>query len=368
QHENGEEIKKKALALGASKVYLEDLKKEFVEKYMFQALKADAVYEGRYLMGTALARPLIAEKQVAIAKAENATILAHGATAKGNDQIRFELAYYALMPEAKIYAPWKDPEFFEQFKGRSDLLAYAEKHGIPVSSTKQKPYSIDANCMHISYEGGDLEDPAYYPAVSPFQLTKDIADTPDTEATLAIHFKGGVPIAVENKDDGNVVTGSLALCDYLNDIGGLHGIGRLDIVENRFIGIKSRGLYEAPAATILWASHRDLELLALDKEVMHLKDYFMPLIAQLIYNGFWFSPEMKFLMASIEQSQHEVEGTVYVKLHKGNVLIQGRASPFSRYKRDIASMDEQGAYNPLDVQGFINMTALRLRLEHKKKG
>ncbi len=367
QQEDFEEIKQKALSIGAQKVYIEDLQQEFVESYIFQALKAQAVYEGTYLLGTALARPLIAQKQVEIALKEQCSFLAHGATGKGNDQIRFELTYLSLMPHAQIISPWKDPEFLAQFQGRSDLIAYAQKHGIPITSTLEKPYSIDANLMHISYEGGMLEDPSYSPANSIFQWTTSLCDTPDNKTSIAIEFTGGIPTAVTHGD--KYITGSLELFKYLNHIGALHGIGRIDIVENRTVGMKSRGIYEAPAGTILFKAHRDLETLVLDREVLHLKDMLMPKIAQLIYNGFWFSPEMEFLMAAINKSQEHLCGTVYIELYKGNVIIAGRESAYSLYNKDIASMDTCGAYNPLDAQGFITIQSLRLKIAQAlKKG
>jgi argininosuccinate synthase len=359
QQEDFEQVKQKALKIGATKVYVEDLRQEFLENYVFAALKANAVYEGRYLLGTSLARPLIAKKQVEIACKEGAKILAHGATGKGNDQVRFEITYRCLMPDVTLIAPWKDPEFLQQFKGRSDLIAYAKKNNIPVVSTAEKPYSIDGNLMHISYEGGVLEDPTSVPDEI-FQWTQALNKTPDNPTKIAIYFKSGIPVKVVDAEK-NTISGSLELFEYLNHLGALHGIGRIDIVENRFVGMKSRGIYESPGATILWQAHRDLEGLVLDREVAHLKDILMPKIAELIYNGFWFSPEMDFLMAAINKSQTHLEGVVYVTLYKGNVIITGRQSPYSLYKKDIASMDEHGNYNPVDAQGFINIQSLRLK-------
>lgn len=363
QQEDFEEIKKKALVIGASKVYVENLQKEFVEDYIFQALKANTVYEGTYLLGTSLARPIIAQHQVKIAQTENTNFLAHGSTGKGNDQVRFELTYYSLMPDVHIIAPWKDPEFLQQFKGRSDLIAYARQHNIPVSATIKKPYSIDANLMHISYEAGQLEDPAYGLHDEIFEWTKSVSQTPEDATQIAITFKKGIPVAVV-EDGKKEITGSLSLFKYLNELGAAHGIGRIDIVENRFVGMKSRGIYETPAGTILWKAHRDLEGLTLDREVAHLKDMLMPKIAELIYNGFWFSPEMKFLMAAVDQSQKNVSGAVYMKLYKGNAYITGRKSDVAMYSKSIASMDELGGFNPLDAQGFINTQALRLKMAH----
>lgn len=351
----------KAYALGACAVYIEDLKQEFLEKYVFESLKANAVYEGKYLLGTALSRPLIAQKQVEIARREGTTLLAHGATGKGNDQVRFEITYACLMPNSVIIAPWKDPLFIQQFKGRPDLIDYAQKHDIPVTSTHEKPYSMDANLMHTSYEGGKLEDPAYTPDESMFIMTKNPSDTTHPADMVTIEFKEGIPVSVVNTATGTTITDPLQLFLYLNELGGKHGIGRVDIVENRFVGLKSRGVYETPGGTILWSAHRDLEGLILDREVAHLKDMMAPKIAQLIYNGFWFSPEMEFLMAAINQSQKQITGTVFLKLYRGNAIITGRTSPMARYKHELSSMDVLGAYNPCDAQGFINLAALRLK-------
>jgi argininosuccinate synthase len=362
QKEDMEFLKQKALKLGASKVYIEDLKQEFVEKYIFQALKANAIYEGRYLLGTSLARPLIAKRQIEIAHKENTTFVAHGATGKGNDQIRFEITYLTLMPEVSIISPWKDQEFLSQFKGRTDMIEYAHKHGIPITSTLQKPYSMDENLMHTSYESGILENPLHEPPEDMFQHTSSPKNAPDEEAHLMIEFSGGIPVAVTNCAEGITVNQSaVALMNYLNELGCKHGVGRIDIVENRFVGMKSRGVYETPGGTILWKAHHDLEALVLDREVLHLKEMWMPKIAQIIYNGFWFSPEMEFLMAAIEKSQEHVEGKVYLKLYKGNVVITKRESANSLYNQGIASMDSLGNYDQLDAKGFIKLNALRLK-------
>lgn len=362
QKEDMEFLKQKALKLGASKVYIEDLKQEFVEKYVFQALKANAIYEGRYLLGTSLARPLIAKKQIEIAQKEKTFFVAHGATGKGNDQVRFEMTYLTLMPDASIISPWKDPEFLAQFKGRTDMIEYAHKHGIPITSTLQKPYSMDENLLHTSYEGGILENPSKEAPEEMFQHTTSPKNALDTEVCLVIEFSNGIPISVTNCSDGTTVDESaVQLLTYLNELGSKHGIGRIDIVENRFVGMKSRGVYETPGGTILWKTHHDLEALVLDREVFHLKEMWMPKIAQLIYNGFWFSPEMDFLMAAIEKSQEHVEGKVYFKLYKGNVIITKRESAKSLYNQDIASMDCLGNYDQLDAKGFIKLNALRLK-------
>ena len=369
QKEDMEFLKQKALKLGASKVYIEDLKQEFVEKYVFQALKANAIYEGRYLLGTSLARPLIAKKQIEIAIQEKTLFVAHGATGKGNDQVRFEMTYLTLMPDVSIISPWKDQEFLTQFKGRTDMIEYAHKHGIPITSTLQKPYSMDENLLHTSYEGGILENPSKEAPEEMFQHTTSPENAPDEEAYLMIEFSNGIPISVTNCSDGITVDGSaVALLTYLNELGGKHGIGRVDIVENRFVGMKSRGVYETPGGTILWKAHHDLEALVLDREVFHLKEMWMPKIAQLIYNGFWFSPEMDFLMVAIEKSQEHVEGKVYLKLYKGNVIITKRESAKSLYNQDVASMDCLGNYDQLDAKGFIKLNALRLKTYSTLKG
>ena len=354
--------KRRHCSSGPLKVYIEDLRAEFIEHYVFKALKANALYEGRYLLGTSLARPLIAKKQIEIAYQENTTFVAHGATGKGNDQVRFEIAYHTLMPEVSIISPWKDQEFLSQFKGRSDMIADAQQHNIPITSTLQKPYSIDGNLLHTSYEGGILENPFHEAPEMMFQQTSSLKGAPDLEDHLVIEFAGGIPKSIAYLKDGVTVKESaVAIMDYLNELGGKHGIGRVDLVENRFVGMKSRGVYETPAGTILWKAHHDVESLVLDREVFHLKEMWMPKIAQLIYNGFWFSPEMDFLMAAIEQSQEHVEGKVYMTLYKGNATITKRESPKSQYNEDIASMDRLGNYDQLDAKGFIKLNALRLK-------
>lgn len=354
-------LKQKALTLGASKVYVEDLRQEFIEGYVFKALKANALYEGRYLLGTSLARPLIAKKQIEIARLEKTSLVAHGATGKGNDQVRFEIAYLTLMPEATIISPWKDQEFLDQFQGRSDMIAYAKEHAIPVTSTLQKPYSIDENLLHTSYEGGILEDPSHEAPENMFQHTSSLEESPDEEDLVTIEFKQGIPSSVTDLKKGSSIQEPVALMECLNALGGKHGIGRVDLVENRFVGMKSRGVYETPGGTLLWKAHHDLETLVLDREVFHLKEMWMPKIAQLIYNGFWFSPEMDFLMAAIEKSQEHVEGKVTLKLYKGNAVITKRESLKSLYSQEVASMDRLGNYDQLDAKGFIKLNALRLK-------
>ncbi|MDP3742580.1 MAG: argininosuccinate synthase [Candidatus Micrarchaeota archaeon] len=367
QEEDFEAAKAKALGIGASKVYIEDLKKEFVEQYIFQALKANTLYEGKYLLGTSLARPLIAKAQIEVAKKENADYVAHGATGKGNDQVRFELAYMTLMPSVKIISPWKTPEFLAQFKGRTDMINYSKAKGIPIKSTVEKPYSMDDNLMHISYEAGQLEDPKFEPNQDMFLKTVSPQNAPDKETKIVIEFKTGVPIKVTNLTENKTVTGSLEVFQYLNELGSKNGIGRIDLVENRFVGMKSRGVYETPGGTILLKAHLDIEGITLDREVCHLKDMLMPKVAELIYYGFWFSPEMEFLMAAINKSQEHVEGKVYLSLYKGNVNVTGRESPKTLYNMDIASMDKLGNYDQTDAKGFIKLNALRLKLGALRK-
>ena len=367
QAEDFKKAKAKALSLGASKVYIEDLNKEFVKNYIFQALKANAVYEGKYLLGTSLARPLIAKKQIEIAKLENTNKVAHGATGKGNDQIRFELAYMKLMPDVEIISPWKDSEFLAEFKGRTDLMNYAKEKSIPIESTLEKSYSMDDNLMHISYEAGQLEDPKFEQKEDMFKKTVSPKDAPDKETKIIIEFKKGVPVKVTNLTENKIVENQLELFKYLNELGSKNGIGRIDLVENRFVGMKSRGVYETPAGTILLKAHLDIEGLVLDKEVGHLKDMMMPKIAELIYNGFWFSPEMDFLMAAINKSQENVDGKVYMTLYKGNAFVTARESDKSLYDMDIASMDKLGDYDQMDAKGFIKLNALRLKLGRKNE-
>ena len=367
QNEDFKSAKQKALKIGSSKVYIEDVKEEFVTDFIFPAIRANAVYEGRYLLGTSLARPLIAKKQVEIAAKENAEFVSHGATGKGNDQVRFELTYLTLNPKIKIIAPWKDAEFLAQFKGRSDMIEYASKHGIPVKATKEAPYSTDANLMHISYEAGILEDPMLTPSDEMFELTKNPKDAPDKETKIEIEFKHGNPVSVKNHNDGTVKTNPLELFQYLNKIGGENGIGRIDMVENRFVGIKSRGVYETPAGTILNIAHRDIEGITMDREVMHLRDMLMPKFAELIYYGFWYSPEMEFLRVAFDKSQEHVSGTVFLSLYKGNCMVTGRKSKESLYNQDLSSMDVLGGYNQQDALGFIRLNALRLKSSSLRK-
>ncbi|MFA5049849.1 MAG: argininosuccinate synthase [Candidatus Micrarchaeia archaeon] len=364
QREDFKKAEKKALETGASKVYIKDLKEEFVKEFIFPAISANAIYEHKYLLGTSLARPLIAKKQIEIAKLENADYVAHGATGKGNDQVRFELSYYALNPKIKVISPWKTKEFLEQFKGRTDLINYAKEKKIPITQTHQKPYSEDDNLAHISHEAGILEDPEYTPTEDIFSKTKSIMDSPDKETKIEIIFKDGIPIKIKNLDDGTIKENPLELFQYLNKIGGENGIGRSDMVENRFIGIKSRGVYEAPASAILYAAHRDIESIAMDREVMRLRDMLSPKFSEIVYNGFWFSPEMDFLMAAIKKSQEAIDGVVKLALCKGNIIILARSSPSSLYDKELSSMDIEGGFNQIDSAGFIKINAIRL-MAHK---
>jgi argininosuccinate synthase len=361
QQEDFEEVADRARRTGASDVYIEDLKREFVTGFIFPAIAGNAVYENRYLLGTSLARPVIAKRQVEIAIREGADHVAHGATGKGNDQVRFELAYAALAPHLQVIAPWKEREFLQRFRGRSDLLAFAREHAIPVEATAEKPYSSDENLMHRSYEAGVLEDPLAVPAADMFKLTRSPQDAPDTPAELEVTFKDAIPVRVENLQDGTVHSEPLELFLYLNELGGLHGIGRVDMVENRFVGIKSRGVYETPGGTILHHALRDLEGVAMDREVLRLRDMLSPRFAEIIYNGFWFSPEMDFIQAAFRQSERLIDGRVRLQLYKGNVTPQGRESPSSLYDRELSSMDVAGGYDQEDARGFIRISALRLR-------
>jgi len=364
QDEDFEAIREKALATGASKVYVEDLRKEFVTDYIFHALKANAVYEGKYLLGTAIARPIIAKHHINIARKENTHYVAHGSTGKGNDQVRFELGYYALMPEVTIISPWKDPEYLAAFEGRSDMIAYAKAHDISIKASTKKPYSEDENLLHISHEAGILEDPELRCPEDVFSHTLSAKEAPDVETVLAIDFEDGIPVKVVNENDGTVVTDPLELFIYLNAIGKQNAIGRVDMVENRYIGIKSRGVYETPGGTILWFAHRDLEGICMDKEVMHLRDSLMPKFAELIYNGYWFSPEFDFLSAAFNKSQELISGTAKVALYKGNIIGAGVSSPYSLYNEALGSMEVAGGYEPVDCKGFININGIRLQAHH----
>lgn len=364
QKEDFEAAKQKALKIGAKKVVIKDLKKEFVTDYIFPAIRADAIYESRYLLGTSLARPLIAKYQIEVAEQEGAIYVAHGATGKGNDQVRFELSYYALKPGIKIISPWKDAEFLAQFKGRDDLINYAKKNHIPIAQTFKKPYSEDENLLHISHEAGILEDPAHVPDDSVYSRTVSPMKAPDKITTIIVHFKDGNPVKIENKGNGTVKTDPLDLFLYANQLGSENGVGRMDMVENRYVGIKSRGLYETPGGTILMAAHRDIEAIAMDREVMRLKDMLSPIYAEIVYNGFWFSPEMDFLTAAFNKSQEYVDGKVTLQLYKGSVFTVARESPTSLYDKELGSMHEAGGFDQKDSAGFIKINAVRL-MAHK---
>jgi len=353
QGEEMDGLEAKALETGASKLFIEDLREEFVRDYVFTAVKANAVYEGVYLMGTSLARPVIAKRQIEIARREGADAVAHGSTGKGNDQVRFELTYYALQPDIKVIAPWREWDF----KGRMDLIAYAKEHAIPVTATAEKPYSMDRNLMHISYEGGILEDPWAAPPENIFLLTQSPENAKAEAETLEISFEKGEPVAV-NGERMDPVT----LLDTLNKIGGAHGIGRVDLVENRFVGMKSRGVYETPGVTILQSAHRALESITLDREVMHLRDSLGVKFAENIYYGFWFAPEFDLLRKMVDETQENVSGDVRLKLYRGNAIVEGRRSPFSLYSEKLATFEADTVYNQRDAEGFIKLNALRLRM------
>jgi argininosuccinate synthase len=303
---------------------------------------------------------LIAKKQIEITISEGANAVAHGATGKGNDQVRFELCYYALKPGIKVISPWKDKEFLETFKGRTDLLKYASDKKIPVKASLAKPYSEDDNLMHISHEAGVLEDPMFTMQKNMLEKMVMPQDAPDTETRIVIHFKDGLPVKVVNKDDGTIKEDPYDLFVYLNELAGKNGIGLLDMVENRFVGIKSRGIYETPGATILYAAHKDIEGIAMDREVMRLRNMLTPKFAEIIYYGFWFSPEMDFLMAAIDKSQELIDGSVHLCLYKGNIIIEGRESPSSLYNKNLSSMDIEGGFDQTDSKGFIKINAIRL--------
>lgn len=356
-------LEEKALRTGATKAYIDDLRKEFARDFIYPMFQAGALYEGQYLLGTSIARPLIAKRMVEIARAEGATAIAHGATGKGNDQVRFELTAAALAPELDVIAPWRIEEFREQFPGRAEMIAYAEKHGIPVTATASKPYSTDRNLLHISFESGMLEDPLFDPSADSnrdmYVLSRAPEEAPDQAEYIELEFEQGNCVAV----NGKRLT-PLEAMETLNELGGKHGIGRVDMVENRFVGMKSRGVYETPGGTILFTAHRKMESLTMDREVMHLRDSLIPKYASLVYNGFWFAPERLAIQALVDESQKNVTGTVRLKLYKGNIMGAGVQSPVSLYNPDIATMeaDPSKAYNQGDATGFIRLNALRLRV------
>jgi len=359
-------VKAKAVSCGASKCVVSDLRKDFVENYVFEAVKSNAIYESRYLLGTSIARPCIAKEMIRIANEEGATYIAHGATGKGNDQVRFEMCAQALKATIQCVAPWRDAEFIESFKGRSDLLAYCTKHGIPVDAKPKANYSIDENLFHTSYESGMLEDAMCGPEDSMFKMTKSPKEAPDTPEKIRIEFVKGIPTKITNLNDKTEKTDALDLFLYCNELAGKHGIGRIDIVENRFVGIKSRGVYETPGGTLLRAAHLDLEGITMDREVKRITEGLAAEFARLCYNGFWFAPEMDLIRHAIDFSQRDVTGVVEMELYKGNVIVTGRSSPKALYNADLASMDIEGGgdafdYNPADANGFIRINAVRLK-------
>ena len=353
QGEDLQAVEKKAFETGADKVVVSDLREEFVQDFVFPAMQAHALYEGEYLLGTSLARPLIARQQVQVAADWGADAVAHGSTGKGNDQIRFELTYQALAPEVKILAPWRSWEF----SGRSDLIDYAKSRGIPVTSTQEKPYSIDQNIMHTSYEGGILEDPWQPPPEELFLRSVAPQQAPDSPTKVVIEFEAGVPVRVNNQELGPV-----GILEELNRLAGSNGVGRVDLVENRMVGMKSRGVYETPGMTVLYKAHRALESLTLDREVQHLKDELAPRMAELIYYGFWFAPEMQLLLQLIKNSQGRVTGKVKMQLYKGNCIVQGRSSPVNLYDPSYATFEADQVYTQADAQGFIRLQGLRLKI------
>ncbi|PVV03537.1 hypothetical protein BB560_001979 [Smittium megazygosporum] len=363
QEEDFDAAREKALKVGATKVFVEDLREEFVKELVFPSVQANAIYENVYLLGTSLARPIIARKQIEIAKRENCTHVAHGCTGKGNDQVRFELAYLALAPSIKIIAPWRLSEFYTRFPGRQDLIKYAVEKGIPVSQTPSKPWSCDDNLYHISYEAGMLEDPNVSPQKDMWRLTVDPEDAPDRPEFIDITFTKGIPTRVQNTADNTDISQPLDLFIYLNSAACRNGIGRIDIVENRFIGIKSRGCYETPAGTILRVSHLDIEGLVLDREVRAYRDEHVSLqYGKVLYNGLYFSPEGQLLKNIISLTQEHVNGVVRLKLYKGNVIVLGRYSTTENlYDMEESSMDVQGGFEPKDSEGFIKIQSIRLK-------
>ncbi len=351
QKEDLEEVERKAWDTGASAVFIEDLREEFVGDYVFPSISANAVYEGGYLLGTSIARPIIAKRQIEIAEREGAFAVSHGATGKGNDQVRFELTFKALRPDIKIIAPWRE----WNFKSRTDLINYARENGIDTPVTAEKPYSCDRNVLHVSYEGGILEDTWAEPPEYMFEMTVSPEAAPDRPVYLEIGFESGFAVSIDGKR-----LSPFKLLESLNQIAGSHGVGRADIVENRFVGMKSRGVYETPGGTVLHAAHRALESITMDREVMRLRDSLIPKISELIYYGFWFSPEMEMVSAAVEESQKNVSGTVKLKLYKGNVVVCGRKSPNSLYSASLATFEEDSIYDQSDATGFIKLNSLRL--------
>jgi argininosuccinate synthase len=358
QGEDLKAVKAKALATGASKAVVQDLRETFVTDFVFPMLRANAVYEGAYLLGTSIARPLIAQAQMAVAVKEKADAVGHGATGKGNDQVRFELAYQTIDPSIKIVAPWRE----WPFRSRQDLIDYAAKHDIPVTATKAKPYSVDKNLFHTSYEGGILEDPWSEPPAEMYTMSVDPQRAPDRPEYVEIEYRAGDPVAV----NGRKRTPARLLAE-LNEIGGRHGIGRVDLVENRYVGMKSRGVYETPGGTLLHAAHRAVESLTLDREVLHQRDAMIPRYAELVYYGYWFAPEREMLQAAIDAAQRNVTGVARLKLYKGSIAIAGRKSSLSLYRHDLATFEEEAVYDQKDAAGFIRLNALRLKVGRARR-
>ena len=363
QEEELDGLDEKARKTGAAKLFIDDLQEEFARDFIYPIISAGAVYEGHYLLGTSIARPLIAKRMVEIAKAEQADAIAHGATGKGNDQVRFELTAAALAPGLSVIAPWRDARFREQFPGRAEMIKYCEARGTPVEATAKKPYSMDRNLLHISFEAGILEDP-WFDAFAPsnkgmFKLSVAPEDAPDAPEYATVEFERGAAVSVNGE-----ALNPLGVMKALNKLGGKHGVGRVDMVENRYVGMKSRGVYETPGGAVLHFAHRQIESLTMDREVMHLRDSLIPRYAELVYYGYWFSPERLALQALVDESQKNVSGTVRVKLYKGNVMAAGRKSPVSLYNPQIATMeaDPTKAYNQDDATGFIRLNALRLKV------
>lgn len=365
QDEDFEAAREKALKLGAKKIFIEDLREQFVTEYVWPAVQANAIYEDRYMLGTAIARPCIAKRQVEIAIQEGAGFLSHGATGKGNDQIRFELTYYTLYPDGKVISPWKMPEFYNTFPGRVELFEYAKSKDIPLPITPKNPWSMDANLYHISYEGGVLEDASAKAPEDIWMMSTDPKKSPDEPDCIEIDFKRGIPVCVRNSNDDTKIDQPLELFNYLNKIGSKHGVGRLDIVENRRIGMKSRGLYETPGGEILRHAHLDIENFTMDKELRKIKSYLSERYSEMIYDGLWFSPECEFTRKCIDNSQEYVEGTVSLSIFKGRVFVTARSSNTKLYNENLVSMDKAGDYEAKDAAGYIKIASLRLT-EHAR--
>jgi len=358
QGEELEPLRDKAIRTGASKIYIDDLREEFTRDFVFPLLRANAVYEGRYLLGTSIARPLIAKRQIEIAGKENADAVCHGATGKGNDQVRFELTYFALRPDITIIAPWRE----WSLKGREELIDYAAKHRIPVTATRSKPYSTDRNLLHISYEGGVLEDPWKESTADMYTMAVPVEKAPDEAEYVEVEYEAGDPVAINGKR-----LGPAALLTEANRIAGRHGVGRVDLVENRYVGMKSRGVYETPGGTLLHQAHRAVESITMDREALHLRDSLIPRYAELVYYGYWFAPERAMLQALVDESQKNITGTARIKLYKGNCDVAGRRSPVSLYRQDLATFEADAVYDQKDAEGFIRLNALRLRVGSKIK-